>query len=114
MTGASTRRRLPNRRHHVVIEFDHGGFKYEAGIGFFDDDGREPAEIFLTTNKHGNLVDTNARDAAIAASLLLQHGRELETLRRALTRNGDGAGSGPLAHVLDLLHKQIDQAKARE
>jgi hypothetical protein len=45
-------------------------------------------------------------DAAIAASPLLQHGCELETLRRALTRNGDGSASGPLAHVLDLLQQQ--------
>jgi hypothetical protein len=29
--------------------------------------------------------------------------------RRALTRNGDGTASAPLAHVLDLLHKQGDQ-----
>jgi hypothetical protein len=67
---------------------------------FFDDAGREPAEIFLSTNKHG---DTNARDAAIAASLLLQHGCPLDTLCRALTRNSDGSASGPLAHALDLL-----------
>jgi hypothetical protein len=112
MTGAPTRRRLPNRRGHLVIEFDHGGFAYTAGIGFFDDGCREPAEIFLSTNKHGSLVDTNARDAAIAASLLLQHGCTVETLRRAFTRNGDGSASGPLAHVLDLLHKQTNEAEA--
>jgi ribonucleoside-diphosphate reductase alpha chain len=98
----------------LVIEFEHGGFAYTAGIGFFDDACRHPAEIFLTTNRQGSLVDTNARDAAIAASLLLQHGCPVETLRRALTRNSDGTASGPLAYVLDLLHKQIDQAKARE
>jgi hypothetical protein len=45
----------------------------------------------------------NARDAAVAASLLLQHGCHLDTLRRALTRNSDGSASGPLAHALDLL-----------
>jgi ribonucleoside-diphosphate reductase alpha chain len=95
MTGASTRRRLPNRRHHVVIEFEHAGFSYTAGIGFFDDACQHPAEIFLTT-----------RDGAIVASLLLQHGCPVETLRRALTRNGDGTASGPLAHVLDLLQQQ--------
>jgi ribonucleoside-diphosphate reductase alpha chain len=105
MIGAPTRRRPPNRRGHLVIEFEHGGFAYTAGIGFFDDGCREPAEIFLTTAKHGTVLDTNARDTAIAASLLLQHGCPVETLRRALTRNADGSASGPLAHVLDLLHK---------
>jgi hypothetical protein len=103
MSAALQRRRLPNRRPHLVIEFEHGGFAYTAGTGFFDDAGQHPAEIFLTTAKHGTLLDTNARDAAIAASLLLQHGCPVETLRRGLTRNGDGTASGPLAHVLDLL-----------
>jgi ribonucleoside-diphosphate reductase alpha chain len=114
MTGAPTRRRLPNRRGHLVIEFEHGGFAYTAGIGFFDDDGRQPAEIFLSTAKHGTVLDTNARDTAIAASLLLQHGCPVDTLRRALTRNADGSASGPIARVLDLLHKQTNQAEAIE
>ena len=110
MTGAPTRSRLPNRRHHVVIEFEHAGFSYTAGIGFFDEACQQPAEIFLTTNKQGSLVDINARDAALATSLLLQHGCPVETLRRALTRNSDGSASGPLAHVLDLLdqHTHVD------
>ena len=114
MTSAPTRRRLPNRRAHLVLDFKHGGFAYTAGIGFFDADGRQPAEIFLTTAKRGTVLDTNARDAAIAASLLLQHGCPVDTLRRALTRNGDGSASGPLAHVLDLLQQQQKQWEAAE
>jgi hypothetical protein len=103
---SAARRRLPNRRHHLVLEFEHGGFAYTAGVGFFDDAGGEqPAEIFLTTAKHGTLLDANARDGAIAASLLLQHGCPLDTLRRALTRNSDGSASGPLAHALDMLQE---------
>ena len=112
MTSAPTRHRLPNRRAHLLFDFEHGGFSYTAGVGFFDDAGQEPAEIFLTTNKQGSLVDINARDAAIAASLLLQHGCPVESLRRALTRNGDGTASGPLAHVLDLLQQQTEKADA--
>jgi ribonucleoside-diphosphate reductase alpha chain len=92
-----------------VLDFEHGGFSYTAGVGFFDDAGQQTAEIFLTTAKHGTVLDTNARDAAIAASLLLQHGCPLDTLRRALTRNADGSASGPLAHVLDLLDEQTNQ-----
>jgi hypothetical protein len=97
----STRRRLPTRREHELIDFEHGGIRYTAGIGRFNDGAL--AEIFLNTGKHGTAVDTNARDAAVAASLLLQHGCSVDTLRRALTRNGDGSPSGPLARVLDLL-----------
>ena len=114
MTSALTRCRLPNRRPHLLFNFEHGGFSYTAGVGFFDDAGQQPAEIFLTTAKHGTVLDTNARDAAIAASLLLQHGCPVDTLRRALTRNADGSASGPLAHVLDLLHHQHDQAEAAQ
>jgi hypothetical protein len=97
----SSRRRLPNRRGHELLDFEHGGIRYTAGIGRFEDG--ELAEIFLNTAKHGTAVDTNARDAAVAASLLLQHGCAVETLQRALTRNGDGSASGPLARALDLL-----------
>jgi hypothetical protein len=95
------RQRLPNRRGHELLDFEHGGIRYTAGVGRFED-GR-PAEIFLNTAKHGTAVDTNARDAAVAASLLLQHVCPLETLRRALTRNADGSASGALARALDLL-----------
>jgi hypothetical protein len=35
--------------------------------------------------------------------LLLQYGCPMHTLQRALTRNGDGSASGPLARALDLL-----------
>jgi hypothetical protein len=114
MTATPQRRRLPNRRPHLVLEFEHGGFAHTAGVGFFDNAGQHPAEIFLTTAKHGTVLDTNARDAAIAASLLLQHGCPVETLRRALTRNGNGSASGPLACVLDLVHEQGNQAEAAE
>src|SRR5262245_60490501 len=95
------RSRLPNRRGHELLDFEHAGIAYTAGVGRFKD-GRL-AEILLNTAKHGTAVDTNARDAAVAASLLLQHGCPMETLRRALTRNADGSASGPLAHALDLL-----------
>src|SRR5262245_59644368 len=97
----STRRRLPNRREHELIDFEHGGIRYTAGIGRFNNGAL--AEIFLNTGNAGTAVDTNARDAAVAASLLLQHRCSVDTLRRALTRNGDGSASGPLARVLDLL-----------
>ena len=96
-----TRQRLPDRRGHELLDFEHGGIRYRAGVGRFED-GRL-AEIFLNTAKPGTAVDTFARDAAIAVSLSLQHGCSMDTLRRALTRNGDGSASGPLARALDLL-----------
>ena len=96
-----TRQRLPNRRAHELLTFEHEGIRYTAGVGRYADGGL--AEIFLNTAKHGTALDVNVRDAAVAASLLLQHGCPVDTRRQALTRNGDGSGSGPLAHALDLL-----------
>jgi ribonucleoside-diphosphate reductase alpha chain len=96
-----SRQRPPNRRAHELLTFEHSGIKYTAGVGRYDD-GRL-AELFLNGGKLGTHADTAARDAAIAASLLLQHGCPAETLSRALTRNADGSASGPLARALDLL-----------
>jgi hypothetical protein len=96
-----TRRRLPNRRGHELLSFEHGGIHYTAGVGRFENG--DMAEIFLNAQKHGTAVDLSARDAAIAASLLLQHGCHMDTLRKALTRNSDGSASGPLARALDLV-----------
>ena len=98
------RQRLPNRREHELLDFEHAGIRYTAGIGRFEDGAL--GEIFLNAAKHGTAVDANARDAAVAASLLLQYGCPVDTLRSALTRNADGSASGPLAHALDLLSAQ--------
>ena len=101
IAAAETRRRLPNRRGHELLDFEHGGIHYTACIGRFENG--DLAEIFLNTRKYGTAVDVNARDAAVAASLLLQHSCHVDTLRKALTRNSDGSASGPLARALDLL-----------
>jgi hypothetical protein len=98
--SGQARRRLHNRREHEIISFEHVGVAYIAGCGRFDDGTL--AEIFLSTAKHGTGLDTNARDAAISASLLLQHGCPSETLRRALTRNANGSPGGALAQALDI------------
>ncbi len=95
------RKRLPNRREHELINFTHGGFCYVAGIGRFDD-GRL-AEVFLNVAKSGTTIETHARDAAIVASIALQHGASAEVIRHALTCNSNGSASGVLGTLLDLL-----------
>jgi hypothetical protein len=95
------RRHLPNRREHELLDFEHNGFAYVAGIGRFPDG--ELAEVFLNARKNGTAIASAGQDAAIVASLALQHGANPDTLRRALTRNEDGSASGPLGAVLDLL-----------
>jgi hypothetical protein len=52
----------------------------------------------------GDLATSAVADfRAVVASLALQHGVPPETIRRALTRHGGGAGSGALGTLLDLL-----------
>jgi hypothetical protein len=97
----TARERLPNRRASEQIAFACGGFKFIATVSHFLD-GRL-AEIFLTNGKCGSDSDVSARDAAIVASIALQHGVPVEVLRKALIREGKGAPSGPLGVVLDLM-----------
>jgi hypothetical protein len=98
----SGRRRLPNRREHTIVKFaTSDGFMYTAGLGHFDHG--DLAEIFLNADKIGTAIEAAARDSAVLASLALQHGVPLETIRRALTRNTDGSASGALGTLLDLL-----------
>lgn len=94
MNGA--RKRLPDRRSHWLFRFECDGQSYTGGIGRFED-GRI-AEVFLNGTKVGTAAETNAQDAAIVASLALQHGCPIETIRHALARSG--GSTGPLAALL--------------
>ena len=105
MTSRCIRRRLPQRRKHELVDFDHGGQKYTAGLGYFEDGNL--AEVFLNVSgRAGSQLEAVARDAATVASIALQYGTPAETIRRALTRNTDGSASGPLGKVLDLLDER--------
>lgn len=98
------RKRLPDRRAHELISFGHLGMRYVAGIGRFENGAL--AEVFLNVEKIGTAIDAQARDAAILASLALQHGVPAAEIRHALTRNTDGTASGALGALLDMLAEQ--------
>jgi ribonucleoside-diphosphate reductase alpha chain len=100
------RERLPNRRAHTLLTIEAGGFRYVAGVGFYDN-GRL-AEIFLNAEKGGTAIDDAARDSAVVASIALQHGVNIETIRHALMRNGSGTASGPLGVLLDQLASESE------
>lgn len=102
----SPRERLTHRRSHETIDLEHGQFSYKAGVGRFED-GRI-AEVFLTAAKSGTVIESWARDSAIIASLALQHGVRVDTLRHALSRDESGRPSTPLALLLDLLAEGAD------
>jgi len=106
-TNASDRERLPNRRNAEIREFEIGGHKFTATVGRFPD-GR-PAEIFLNARRTGSELERGNRDAAILASLALQHNIPLETLRRALSRNASGEPDSALCFVLDALAQEASE-----
>ena len=102
MTAPRTqRRRLPNRRNSETFRFDWLGMSFTATISRFPDGSL--AEIFLTNRKIGSHADTAARDSAVVASIALQFGADLETLRKALLRDQRGVASGPLGTALDAI-----------
>jgi hypothetical protein len=97
-----TRERLPNRRLSEVVDFQHDGRRWTLTIGRFSD-GRL-AELFIDAAKTSALSEI-AADAAIIASLALQSGCPLETLRHAL----DGRSAGPLGMALRLVGGARDE-----
>lgn len=95
------RQRLPNRRECESFEFRHNGFAFTACAGFFEDG--HLGELFLSSHKPGSPIEAIARDSAIMASLALQFGAPLETIRAALTKDHDGQPATLLGAALDAL-----------
>lgn len=99
-----SRRRLPNRRRSEVVTFSHEGFSYRGSLSRFGDGGL--AEVFLHAGKQDTSVAAAAHDVAVAASLALQFGCPVDTLRRALLRLSNGAAAGPLGALLDIVEEE--------
>lgn len=95
------RQRLANRRESETFCFPCNGLNYIATVSRFDAGGL--AEIFINNAKAGSHSDAAAKDSAVVASLALQHGVPVDTLRHALLRNGRGEASSPLGVALDLI-----------
>lgn len=90
------RQRPPDRRGAELFAFCHGGRNWTATIGRFAD-GRL-AEIFIDGPKEAPVVEL-AQESAIVASLALQAGCPLDTLKHAL----DGRDVGPLGAALAII-----------
>ena len=88
---SAARKHLPNRRRSLAFIFEFECHKYRATASWFDDGPL--AEIFLDTDKAGTQLQSNAETAAILASLCLQHGVTVETIRHSV--------NGPIAVALD-------------
>jgi hypothetical protein len=89
------RERLPDRRGSLLFQFEHSGVEYTATVSKFSD-GRL-AEIFIDSGRPNSQLAELSNDAAVLASLLLQHGVTVAEIRHSI--------SGPLASALALAER---------
>jgi hypothetical protein len=97
----TTRRRLPDRGLAETFTFQIVNLHYTCTVGRYPDGSI--GEIFLTNHKSNSTADVNARDAAIATSIAIQFGADIETIRHALCRDANGKANGPLGMALDIV-----------
>ena len=90
------RRRLPNRRACESFAFEHAGARYLACVSRYSDG--QLAEIFVDVAKPGSSLAEHAADAAVLASLLLQHGLSAKAIAHSIC--------GPLSVALTLAEQQ--------
>jgi len=95
------RERLPDRRGCDTRYMWVGKNVYAVTVGHYANGS--VGEIFVSGAKAGSDLDAVMRDAAILLSLGLQHGVPIETMRGAITREGDGTASSIIGAVLDHL-----------
>jgi len=93
------RNRLPNKRSCETVAFERDGHQFQMTVGFYLD-GRV-GEIFLNHDRSDSLFDALTSDAAILASLALQHGCTLQTIAHALKRDARGIAASPIGAAVD-------------
>lgn len=86
------RERLADRRLSIAFGLEHEGQNYRASVSFLPD-GRL-GEVFLDVGKYGSALQTNAQNAAMLASMLLQYGVPSAAIRHSI--------SGPIAAALEM------------
>jgi hypothetical protein len=99
---------LPNRRGAMTFSVECNGLQYTCTASFFE--SGDLGEIFLINHRVNSHADSCARDAAILASLALQHGVPLDVLRKSLLRDPRGLASTPIGVALDTLAKYPDMS----
>jgi hypothetical protein len=102
------RRRLPQRRGALAIEFEHAGHRFRMQAGHFADGSL--GEIFLDAGKQNSSLDAFAADAAILVSLLLQFGATPAEIGHALHRAPDGTAASLVGAVIDRLAEMDSQS----
>jgi hypothetical protein len=100
-SAGNARRRLPNKRRAETVAFDRDGSRYRMTVGYFPEG--DVGEIFLNADRADSLLDVMMSDAAILASLALQHGVSLAEIVHALKRDSRGGAASPIGAALELV-----------
>jgi len=95
----SGRERLPNRRPNETQVFERDGIKITLTTGY-NPDGTV-GEVFLNADRADSMIDVLMSDAAIIASIALQHGVPLQQIAHAVKRDKFGIASSPIGAALD-------------
>lgn len=103
---------LPQRRASETFSLSFAGLNsaFTVTVGFYD--GGRLGEVFINGGKSGEQVEAVARDGAVLLSLALQHGVGLETIAKAVTRDGQGAPSSIVGAVVDCLTQRDEAARS--
>ena len=105
------RRTLPQRRASETFDLRFWNQNFTVTIGRYPDGTL--GEVFIDSRKTGGDVEAIARDAAVLASLALQHGVGIEIIRHAVTRCGDGSPASILGAVVDCISADSFSGGAR-
>lgn len=97
-----TREILPARRPNETQEFERDGIRIKMTVGYKADGS--VGEVFLNADRYDSLLDVLMSDAAIIASLAMQHGVPLFKIAHALKRDKFGIASSPIGAAIDRIN----------
>jgi hypothetical protein len=102
----TARRILPQRRRAETFELAFGGLDraHTVTVGYYDD--HSVGEVFINGGKSGEMVESIARDGAVLLSLALQYGADLQNIKSAITRDGQGSPASIIGAVVDRLSEE--------
>ena len=105
----SERRALPQRRRCETFDLAFGGLarNHTITVGYYD--SGEIGEVFIDGGKSGEQVEAIARDSAVLLSLALQYGADLQNIKSAITRDGQGEPSTIVGAVVDRLCAEVSR-----